>query len=187
MDPVPIPIPTFLKALQLLALAAFFAGTFHIVRLFTAHRRAMGKREPDRTILTNEFTALERRALVQLNWPALIFIVLVGTYVLYQRPDLLRRPFVHVSLGYMAILLAYHVGVHRLHHLLKRGEVKWSALQLQVWAHLATILLCTLVVLLMFREQMTWVWGSAGLLVLGGMLIFLVERARRRPGPPRDA
>jgi putative membrane protein len=121
---------------------------------------------------------------MQVNWPSLVFMFLVGVLVLYRRPDLLRLPFAHVSMAYMALLLAYHLGVHRMHHLLARGEAKWSVMRSRIWAHLATVLLFTFVVLLLFREQMTWVWGSAGLMVLGGMLLFLVERARRRPVPP---
>jgi uncharacterized membrane protein len=70
MDPVSA-IPPFLKALHLVSMVFFFAGTMHIVRLFVAHREALARWEPDRSILTKQFGKLERRALYYLIWPSL--------------------------------------------------------------------------------------------------------------------
>lgn len=178
MEPIVTEIPVLLKALHLFALVAFFAGTFHIVRLFVAHREAMAKWEPDRTILTRQFTALERRALYYLIWPALVAFVLIGSYILWQLPGLLKLPFMQVLLGYMAVLMLYHGMVHRLHHRLRSGEVKWGALQLRAWAQGATMFLFLLIVLVLFRERTTWVWGMVGLLAVGGVFMLVVITLR---------
>ena len=180
-------IPTFLKAIHLFALVAFFAGTFHIVRLFVAHREAMAKTEPDRTILLTQFSSLERSALFLLIWPALALFMTLGAWILWQRMDLLKRPFMHVFLGYLAVLLVYHFVVHRLYYRLKRGDVKWSAFQLRVWAQGATLFLFALIVLVLFRERTTWLWGSFGLLVVGATVMFIFASLRRRVVKPTDA
>lgn len=186
MEPtLTVAIPSYLKALELFALVAWFAGTFHIVRLFVAHREALAKWEPDRTILTTQFAALERGALFYLIWPAAILVVLLGGWMLYLRPDLLKWPFMHVFLGYMALLLVYHGSVHSLYQRLKRGEVKWSVLQLRAWAQGATLLLFFLILLVLLRSRMTWVWGSLGLLVVGAV-VMLVIASMRKPTPPDD-
>lgn len=180
-------IPLFLKALQLFALVAYFAGTFHLVRLYVAHRDAMSKWEPDRTILITRFSELEKSALFYLVWPALIAFIALGAWMLVQRPDLLRRPFIHVLLGYIAVLLLYHGSVHRLHHRLKRGEVKWSGVQLRVWSHVATLFLFVLIVLMIFRERTTWVWGAIGLLAIGGVTMLVIMNMRTKPPSGTDA
>ena len=180
-------IPIFLKAIHLFALVAFFAGTFHIVRLFVAHREAMAKTEPDRTILLTQFSSLERSALFLLIWPALALFMTLGALILWQRMDLLKRPFMHVFLGYLAVLLVYHFVVHRLYYRLKRGDVKWSAFQLRVWAQGATLFLFALIVLVLFRERTTWLWGSFGLLVVGATVMFIFASLRRRVVKPTDA
>lgn len=177
-------IPNLLKALQLFALVVFFAGTFHIVRLFVAHREAMTKWEPDRKILLDQFTAMERKALYFVIWPALIGFIILSGWILSIRPALLKEPFMHVLLGYMALLLAYHFSTHRIHGLLKRGEVKWSAFQLMLWSQGATLFLFVLVVLLIFRAQMGWVWGSLGLLIVGAVVMLVVSGMRGKTTEP---
>ncbi|MBX2971645.1 MAG: CopD family protein [Flavobacteriales bacterium] len=180
-------IPALLKALHLFALIVFFAGTFHIVRLFVAHREAMAKWEPDRKILLDQFSGMERRALFFVIWPALIAFAVLGGWILAIRPALLKVPFMQVLFGYMALLAAYHFSVHRIHTLLKRGEVQWSAFQLSLWAQGATLLLFVLVVLLIFREQMGWVWGSLGLLVVGAVVMLVMSGLRRNtPAPTKE-
>lgn len=186
MEPTVVEIPLWMKALQLFALASFFGGSFHVVRLFVAHREAMGKWEPDRTILTKQFSDLERRALYFLNWPMLIVFLSLGVYVLWQRPELLQRSFIQVLFGYFALLTAYQVVVHRLHLRLKRGEATWSTFQLRAWVSVATLFLFTLVVLLIYREEASWVWGSIGLLVVGGVIILAVSALRKNSSTEKD-
>lgn len=178
MHTPPTEIPALLKALHLIALIVFFAGTFHIVRLFVAHRKAMARWEPDRKILLDQFIGMERQALLFVIWPSFIAFVLLGGWILYIRPQLLQEPFMHVLLGYMALLFAYHLSVHRLFGRLKSGAVRWTSFQLMLWSQGATLFLFVLVVLLVFRAQMGWVWGSLGLLAVGAVAILVAQGLR---------
>ncbi len=180
-------IPALLRALHLFALIVFFAGTFHIVRLFVAHHEAMSRWEPDRKILLDQFTGMERRALYFVIWPSLIAFAVLGGWILAIRPALLKMPFMQVLFGYLALLVAYHISVHRIHTLLKSGAVKWSTLQLSLWAQGATLFLFVLVVLLIFRDQMGWVWGSLGLLVVGAVVMLVMFGLRRNTPTKSDA
>ncbi|MBL7953344.1 MAG: CopD family protein [Flavobacteriales bacterium] len=81
-------IPALLKALHLFALIVFFAGTFHIVRLYVAHRSAMARWEPDRKVLLDQFTGMERRALYFVIWPAFAAFILLGGWIISIRPAL---------------------------------------------------------------------------------------------------
>lgn len=176
-----------LKALHLIAMVTYFAGTFHIVRVFVAHREALGKWEPDRGILHKQFTSLERRALYYLIWPSLIAVVFLGLWLLLQQPALLKEPFMLAKLGVVALLIGYHFLVQGLYSQLRKGELKWSALQLQLFAQGATLLLFALVVLVLLRDRLGWVWGSVGLLVIGGVIAYAIASTRRKELHDDDA
>ncbi|HQW06549.1 MAG TPA: CopD family protein [Flavobacteriales bacterium] len=182
-----IEIPALIKVLQLFALTTYFAGTLHVVRLFVAHRQAMAKWEPDRTILVTQFAAMEKRTLYFLNWPMLILFAAIGFYTLWLRPDLVQRAFMQVLFGYFALLMLYQVMVQRIHIRLKRGEEKWSVIQLRAWTSVATLFLLSLVVLLILRERASWVWGSIGLLIVGGVVILVLSAMRKNNEPTPDA
>ncbi|MBK8499902.1 MAG: CopD family protein [Flavobacteriales bacterium] len=187
MEPESTSILPFVKALHLIAMVTYFAGTFHMVRVFVAHREALGKAEPDRGILHKQFSLLERRALYYLISPSLLLLIVLGIWMLAQQPALLKQPFMHAKLGVVALLIGYHALMHRVYAQLKRAEVRWSALQLQLFAQGPTVLLFTLVVLVIMRDRLGWVWGSMGLLVVGGVIAYAVARTRRKALHENDA
>lgn len=179
MDPVQL-IPAWLKAAHLIAIVFFFAGTIHIVRLFVAHRAALAKWEPDRTILAEQFGALERRALFYLNWPALVAVLALGAWMVIKAPGLLRMPFVQVGIGLIAVVGGYHLSVHRTYVRLKQGTLKWPSYQLQLWSQGASVLLLALILLALMRDRLTWVWGVMGLMVVGGLVMYVIGAMRKR-------
>jgi len=180
MEPTAIESHAFAKAMLLIATVTFFAGTFHIVRLFVAHREALSKWEPDRAILSKQFGALERRALYYLIWPSIVVVISIGCWLIIQRPGILKQPFMQVGLGLVAMLVGYHLLVQRVYGRLKRGTLQWSALQLQLWAQGATILLFAVILVALMRDRLTWVWGSLGLVVLGGVVMVAIASVRKR-------
>lgn len=186
MDPVNL-IPAWLKAAHLVAIVFYFAGTIHIVRLFVAHRSALAKWEPDRTILAEQFGAMERRVLFRMNWPALIAVLLVGGWMVVKAPGLLKLPFVQVGIGLMALVVGYHLLVHRTYAQLKQGTLKWSSFQLQVWSQGASMLLLALILVALMRDRLTWVWGVLGLMVVGGLVAYVIAAARKPQSDGRDA
>jgi putative membrane protein len=178
MDPVQL-TPAWLKAAHLVATVFFFAGTIHIVRLFVAHRAALARWEPDRTILTDEFGAMERRALFWLNWPALMVALLLGGWMLVRAPGLLKLPFVQVGMGMYAAVVGYHFSVHRIYVHLQQGTLRWPAFKLQLWSQGASMLLLALILLALMRDRLTWTWGVLGLMVVGGIVMYVIGASRK--------
>ncbi len=170
---------SLLKALHVIAMVVYFAGTFHLVRLFLAHRSALGAFEPERRILHERFTAMQERALYRTVWPALVAVVFTGVWLLWQQPGLLKLPFMHAKLGLVALLIAYHLLVHRTHRSFKQGAVPWSGIRLQLLAQGVTALLFALIVLILMRDRLTWTWGVVGLLVVGGLIGYAIHAARK--------
>lgn len=171
---------SLLKALHVIAMVAYFGGTFHLVRLFLAHRSALGAFEPERSILRERFNGMQRRALYRTVWPAIAAVLFTGVWLLWRQPGLLKFPFMHAKLGLVALLVAYHILVHRTHRSLEQGSVPWSGIGLQLLAHGVTALLFTLIVLILMRDRLTWSWGVMGLLVIGGLIGYAIRNARRK-------
>ena len=84
------------------------------------------------------------------------------------------------NLGVVALLIGYHFLVQGIYGQLKKGAMSWSALQLQLFAQGATLLLFALVVLVLLRDRLGWVWGSVGLLVIGGVVAYAIASTRKR-------
>lgn len=173
-------IHPLLKAVQLIVLVTFFSGTMHIVRLFVAHRDGFAKWEPDRKILSDQFVLMEKRALYYWIWPSLVVLMALGIWMIYSRPGLLREPFMQVGLGLIALMLGYQLLVQRIYGQLKRGEMKWSGFQLHLWSQGPTVLLYALILLLLMRDELTWIWGIGGLVVLGGIIMYVIASVRKK-------
>jgi putative membrane protein len=174
-------------AVLVFALALYFGGTFHIVRLFVAHREAMAKWEPDRTVLMSAFKEMERRVLYFMNWPALIAVIGMGAWMIWTVPGSLLTGFTQVLLGYTAVLVFYQYIVHRTYRRAATNALAWSTIRLRLFAHGITVLLFGLVMILMLREELGWVAGVIGLLVIGGILFQTIASTGSAPKPENDA
>lgn len=178
-----------LKLIHMLALVAWFAAAFHLARLFNAHRAGLRRWEPERGLLHERFTRMERRVLFGLAWPALMLLVIMGLWQLWRIPGLLKEPFMHLKLGLAALLIFYHVMMHRVQSRLKAGSLHWSGPALWLFGQLAWLLIVALLATVVFRDRLGWTWGAMGLLVLGVVVGFAVMKARgasthEEPEPP---
>jgi len=173
---------SLLKALHLFFMVGYFAALFHLVRLFVAHREALREWEPERGILTERFTAMERGTLYTVAWPALLLLTAFGVWMLWQRPALLKEPFMHAKLGLVALLIGYHLWAQNIGGRLARGELAWSSLQLRVWAQGPTFFLFALLVLVLLRDQLRWWGGVLGLITIGGVVAYAIASMRK----PKD-
>lgn len=187
MENPPTDLLPFAKALLLVALAAWFAGTFHLVRLFIAHRNAMARWEPDRTVLHDTFKAMERRAMLWTNWPMLVAAAVLGAWCVWMHPAYVKEPYVHVLLGTGAVLVLYHLVLHRLFRSSAKGETRPSLFVLHLLAQGPTVLLCAMVAVVVLRDRLGWAAGSMGLLAIGGIAAYGIASARKSKPVSGDA
>lgn len=167
-----------LKLIHMLALVAWFAAAFHLARVFNAHRAGLRRWEPERGLLHERFTRMERRVLFGLAWPALLVLLVMGVWQLWRMPGLLKEPFMHLKLGLAALLIFYQLMLHRVQARLQAGSLDWSGPVLWLFGQISWLLVTALLATVIFRDQLGWTWGAMGLLVLGGVIAFAVMRAR---------
>ena len=181
-----LPLYAVIKALHIIFMVTFFAGTFYIVRLFIYHKEALSKFEPDRTILSRQLILMERKLWYIITWPSLVLMFIFGLWLFGMNPGLIKQPWMHAKLGFIALLFAYHFKNHAIYQKARNNDISWSSFRLRLWNEGATILLIA-VVFLAVLKQLDWKYGAIGLLVLGlvlGLAVAQYRKKRHKDGPP---
>lgn len=143
---------------------------FYIVRLFIYNTEANDKQEPDRAILQNQFAIMIKRLWLGITWPSAILTLVFGIWMWSMLNAL--PPWLIIKLIFVAGLYGYHFTLHALYKQQQKGLFKYSSQKLRIWNEVATIFLIAIVMLVVVKQQLSWLWGIVGLL---GLMILLMS------------
>jgi len=169
----------YLKALHIIFVITWFAGLFYIVRLFIYHSEALEKDDPEKTILSNQLALMSKRLWYIITWPSAVITLIIGTSLLISQPSWLQMPFMHIKLGFVFLLFVYHLACHRIYVQLQSGVAKFSSTKLRVFNEIATIILFAIVFLIVLKNQISWIWGTLGLISFAIILMIAVKLYKR--------
>ena len=169
----------YLKALHIIFVITWFAGLFYIVRLFIYHTEALLKDEPEKSILSNQLALMSQRLWYIITWPSAIITVILGVSLVISQPSWLEMPFMHIKLGFVALLLLYHLGCHRVYRQLQNGIARYTSTQLRIYNEASTIILFAVVFLIVLKNQLSWVWGVLGLISFAIVLMLAIRIYKR--------
>lgn len=169
----------YIKSLHIIFIVTWFAGLFYIVRLFVYHTEAFDRPEPEKSILTGQFALMSKRLWFGITWPSAILTLIMGTTLIILQPEYLKMPFMHIKLSFVLLLYVYHFLCHRIYTSLQVGKQKYSSQQLRVWNEIATFLLVAIVFLVVVKNQMSWLWGSIGLIIFAVLLMLAIRIYKR--------
>jgi putative membrane protein len=172
----------YIKALHIIFIVTWFSGMFYIVRLFIYHREAQDKPEPEKSILGNQFAIMIKRLWYGITWPSAVLTLIFGLY-LWSLYGVLPT-WLAVKLGFVALLFLYHLSLHHIFSQQMKGIFRYSSQQLRIWNEVATILLVAIVMLVVVKQSMSWLWGIIGLLafvilLMGAIRIYKVIRTKK--------
>ncbi|MBW8887857.1 MAG: CopD family protein [Fibrobacteres bacterium] len=174
----------YLKALHLVFVVSWFAGLLYIVRLFIYHVEAEARPDAERRVLEAQFTIMERRLWYAITWPAMILAAFFGTCLMI----LIRayeQPWFHMKLGFLVLLIGYHLYCGKIRKDLLQGRCRLTSKQLRVWNEVSTLLLFAIVFTAVTKspamagKAMAWVIGVAA---LGTLALTLIRKRKRTPG-----
>ena len=165
----------YLKALHIIFIITWFAGLFYIVRLFIYTTEALEKEEPEKSILSKQLNLMTRRLWYIITWPSAIITLIFGTSLIILQPDWLRLPFMHIKLSFVLLLYVYHFLCHRIFKQLQAGLHKYSSQQLRIWNEFSTILLVAIVFLIVVKNQLSWLWGTIGIIIFAVLLMLAIR------------
>lgn len=169
-----------ITALHVIFMVTFFAGTFYIVRLFIYHKEAEKKFDPDRAILIKQFMLMEKRLWYGITWPSIVLMVICGLWLLVANPILITEAWMQAKLGFVALLIVYHLVNQRLFDRIRSNRLRWGSLALRLWNEGATLFLFVVVFLVMLRGELGTIWGLLGALLLGVALTIAVLMYRKK-------
>ncbi len=152
---------SYIKALHIIFIVTWFSGLFYIVRLFVYNAEAAEKPEPARSILLDQYRIMIRRLWFGITWPSAILTLIFGPWMMYMYGA--APTWLLVKIGFVIALYAYHFSLHAIFRQQSKGVFKYSGQQLRIWNEVATIFLVAIVMLVVVKQSMSWVWGLLGL------------------------
>lgn len=174
----------YLKALHIIFVVTWFAGMFYIVRLFIYQREAQDKDEPERSILTKQFSMMAKRLWFGITWPSAVLTLIFGPLCWYYIWRFTMPDWLNVKLGFVLGLYAYFFSLHAIFRQQAKGIYTWSSQKLRVWNEVATIFLIAIVMLATVKDGMSWLWGILGLIgfvviLMSAIKVYKMLRARK--------
>ena len=165
----------YLKSLHLIFVITWFAGLFYIPRLFIYQIEASEKAEPERSILTAQLQLMTRRLWYIITWPSALLALAFGISLLLLVPSWLQQPWMHVKLGFVLLLILYHLKCQQLFGKLQKDEKTWTSTQMRLWNEGSTLILFAVVFLVILKSAVNWIWGVLGIFLLALLLLLGVK------------
>lgn len=180
------------KAVHIIAMVAWFAGLFYLVRLFIYHAEAREGPADAQRILFPQYELMERRLYYIITYPAMVLTVVTAAALLVIQPAWLQQWWMWPKLAVGGLLIGYHYWCEVTMKRMAAGQYRFTSQQLR-WANEGpTLLLIVGVALAVLKNQLPV--GSTTLVMVGITLLFAVSirmyaKARRTRGtrPPMPA
>jgi protoporphyrinogen IX oxidase len=163
----------YIKTLHIIFIVTWFSGMFYIVRLFIYNTEAGDKPEPEKSILRNQFAIMIRRLWLGITWPSAIMTLIFGTGLWSMLGELPQ--WLIVKLLFVAGLYAYHFSLHKIYTEQIKGQFKYSSQKLRIWNEAATIFLVAIVMIVVVKNAISWIWGLLGLALLIVLLMSAIK------------
>ena len=163
----------YVKALHIIFIVTWFSGMFYIVRLFIYNTEAGTREESAAIVLREQFSIMIRRLWLGITWPSAILTLVLGIWMwtlLGSTPGWL-----YIKLAFVVLLYLYHFSLHRIYRQQMAGKFRYSSQRLRIWNEVATLLLVAIVMLVVVKQQLSWLWGIIGLLCLGILLMTAIR------------
>ncbi|MCI5056673.1 MAG: CopD family protein [Flavobacteriales bacterium] len=165
--------PLVLKSLHIIFMVTWFAGLFYIVRLFIYWVEAGEKDDVEKKVLQNQFRIMQRRLWYGITWPGMILTTIFGFWMVHVY-NYWKMPWLHLKLAFVGLLYGYHFICHRFFLKIQKGKFSGSSLKLRIWNEAATILLFVIVFAVVFKDQLSKIWGGLGILILSLCLLIAI-------------
>jgi putative membrane protein len=117
-----------------------------------------------------------------ITWPSAILTLIFGPWMMILLGTI--PTWLAIKLGFVVGLYLYHFSLQAIYRQQMRGVFRYSSQQLRIWNEVATIFLVAIVMLVVVKQNMSWVWGLLGLfgfviLLMSAIRIYKIIRTRK--------
>jgi putative membrane protein len=170
----------YFKALHIIFVVTWFAGLFYMPRLLIYNTEVQQKPEPIKNALQEQFSVMMKRLWYGITWPSAILTLLLGLTVLFGgnwNKVLFAEEgrWLLIKLIFVLGLYGYHFSLHTLLKQQLKGVFKYSSHQLRIWNEVATIFLIAIVMLVVVKQALSFVWGLMGLVLFIMLLMSAIK------------
>ena len=144
---------SIVKALHIIAFTCWFAGLFYVVRLFIYNTEALRRGTAHDDAFHEQFNTMQHRLWYGITWPAMVATLIFGTWLATLYGVLL--PWLHLKLTLIALLVAYHLLLERIHRSLVQGKPRYSSNTLRAINEVATLFLVGIVFTAVLKDALT--------------------------------
>ena len=114
-----------------------------------------------------------------ITWPSAVLCTLFAIWLLVLMPGWLQQPWMHVKLGFVLLLIVYHLRCHLIFKQLQRDEVRYTSQYMRIWNEVATLVLFAVTFLVILKNAFNWIYGVVGILLLGVLLMLGIRLYKR--------
>ena len=161
----------YVKSLHLIFVITWFAGLFYIPRLFVYQIEASQKPSPEKEILGTQLKLMAKRLWTIITWPSAILATVFAVWLIVLQPYWLEQGWMHVKLGFVILLIIYHLKTHQYYNQLQQGTIKHSSSFMRLWNEGATFILFAVVFLAILKNALNWVFGILAIFVLAFLIV----------------
>jgi len=166
----------YLKALHIIFVVTWFSGMFYIVRLFIYNTEAEERPDLEKNALRSQYNIMIKRLWFGITWPSAILTLIFGTWTMYEFGYFNYVPdWLWIKIAFVLGLYVYHFSLHLIYNQQLNGIFKYSSQRLRLWNEVATIFLVSIVMLVVVKQNLSWVWGLFGLVLF---IILLMSAIR---------
>lgn len=171
----------YIKAFHLVFIVTWFSGLFYLGRLLVYWREAHDSVSGSAGEHALGLSTMTRRLLFAITWPSLVLTVVLGTTLSVLNAAL--PPWLIVKFVLVSLLIVYHVSLHRIYRKHKLGMFPYTSRQLRLWNEVPTILLITIVLLAILKDQASLLFLVIALGILTSLIVFAVRRTSSNNTP----
>jgi putative membrane protein len=169
----------YIKSLHLIFVITWFAGLFYIPRIFIYHIEAALKSSPEKEILATQLKLMAKRLWYIITWPSAILALLFGIWLLALAPYWFEQSWMHAKLGFVVLLIAYHIKTHLIFKQLQNDQINYTSNFMRIWNEGATLILFAVVFLVLLKSTLTMAYGMVGLIGLALLLMLGIKLYKR--------
>ncbi len=169
-----------LKSLHLISIVTWFAGLFYLGRLFVYHKEIEDKPQEECNTLHKQFAIMERRLWKAITQPSMVIALSCGVALAWLSQSW-TTTWLLTKICLVAILVAYHFFCDKIRLELESGSCSWSGRSLRLFNEVPSVLLIGIVVVVVFKDALTW-WALLGIIAslagLIGISVLLLARKK---------
>lgn len=167
------------KSLHLIGMVSWMAGMFYLVRIMVYHAMALEKAEPERGILTRQYTEMEWKSYKIILRPAVFITWTFGVMMLFIQPVWLGEGWMQLKFTLLVLLTWYTFDLNRHIRRLEAGTSKFTHIHYRALNEVPTVFLVAIVFLAVLKNGINYFTLFGGLAVFTGLIAWGIWKANK--------